>query len=404
MKFLKNIKKNNIRVIYLCNIPVYTDEIHGNIRMQTIFKGLIETETIKTKYKEEKNIKIFGLPIIKKIFENNIYKYYLFNFFINKIDAGKKFFNKYLKKIKLNYDDVYILNANSGEIYLFFAYLAKSFLTKNKSKNPLFITAKNYHTDILKLYFPDAKNIYIKDLNLRYTQDFWEKDGHKYYIIFSGKQLSNVEKAIKNNNGGTIHYFHKMTEALSLSENDFSKPEAIISNATKENLKNKFNNTDFNLQNFIIIAPEALTCTQLQHSFWEELCTELRKKGYDLFLNITNKNNFIEGCLSIALSYRELLWLSYKAKAVISLRSGLSEFLLQAQIPNISIYTKFQRKKEKIFPAEKAIAGFTMTKIPFTDKENIIELNADKFKNENELITEIINSLEILLNKKEIPV
>ena len=99
-----------------------------------------------------------------------------------------------------------------------------------------------------------------------------------------------------------------------------------------------------------------------------------------------------------------MLWLSYKAKAVISLRSGLSEFLLQAQIPNISIYTKFQRKKEKIFPAEKAIAGFTMTKIPFTDKENIIELNADKFKNENELITEIINSLEILLNKKEIPV
>ena len=60
-----------------------------------------------------------------------------------------------------------------------------------------------------------------------------------------------------------------------------------------------------------------------------------------------------------------------KVKAVISLRSGFSEFLLPTGIPNISVYTKFRKKTKNAFSVDKGIEGFSMLKIHFVDKNKI---------------------------------
>ena len=78
--------------------------------------------------------------------------------------------------------------------------------------------------------------------------------------------------------------------------------------------------------------------------------TDISKTAdYTAVLNTTlstgaTQNYNISGCKTVDLDYRELLSLSYSAKAVISLRSGLSEFLLQTNIPNITVYTKFRNR------------------------------------------------------------
>jgi hypothetical protein len=90
-----------------------------------------------------------------------------------------------------------------------------------------------------------------------------------------------------------------------------------------------------------------------------------------------------------------------KVKAVISLRSGFSEFLLPTGIPNISVYTKFRKKTKNAFSVDKGIEGFSMLKIPFVDKNKICEINAELYKNEDELVKQVIDALEIMLDKKE---
>ena len=97
----------------------------------------------------------------------------------------------------------------------------------------------------------------------------------------------------------------------------------------------------------------------------------------------------------------EVFFLAQKAKAVISLRSGFSEFLLPTGIPNISVYTKFRKKTKNAFSVDKGIEGFSMLKIPFVDKNKICEINAELYKNEDELVKQVIDALEIMLDKKE---
>ena len=128
---------------------------------------------------------------------------------------------------------------------------------------------------------------------------------------------------------------------------------------------------------------------------------ELKNKNFDIYLNITKPTNYIEGCKHHNLGFKEAFFLAQKAKAVISLRSGFSEFLLPTGIPNISVYTKFRKRTKNSFSVDKGIEGFSMLKIPFVDKNKVCEINAELYKNEDELVRQVIDSLEIMLNKKE---
>lgn len=129
-------------------------------------------------------------------------------------------------------------------------------------------------------------------------------------------------------------------------------------------------------------------------------CKSAKKRGYDVFLNIVNKESYINGCKSTFLTYQEVFQLATKAKAVISLRSGFTEFLLPAEIPNITVYTKFRERKNNAFSVEKTISAFSMHKFPFVNHDLICELNINDFKNEYELLTSIIKNLDKRVTKE----
>lgn len=392
-KVFSNIKDQNSRCIKILGLKVFEELSNGTFRIQKFIGNLIYTKRFRTNARERKIIKLFNLPIFERITENDVMKYNLFGFTYKKINLQNVFYKKYLKNIEPDYDDVYILHANSGETYLFFAYCAKAFLDKNNSKKPLFIATQDYHVDIVNMYLPGANVILLEDLNLKTKSNKWIVNNHNCYMVFSPVHFNNVEKDAYKKDIGQVHYLDSINKTLNISEKEYSKP--IVKNALKieQSLDEKLKFLNLNLNNFVIIAPEAQTCEELSYSLWCKIVDELKKKGFDVFLNIVNKKNYINGCKSTFLTYQEVYQLATKAKAVISLRSGFTEFLLPCEIPNVTVYTKFRGRGKKSFSVEKTIAAFSMHKFPFVNHDLICELNINDFKNENELLTSIIDNL-----------
>lgn len=248
---------------------------------------------------------------------------------------------------------------------------------------------------------PNSDHIF----QLRFTtqSNHWLLNGHNVYIIFSSNHFQQVEIDIKQKNIGEIHYLKSILTTLELTTDDYSRPQPIITKKTQEVLADKVNEMQLNLSNFIILAPEALTCEELTPNFWAMLAKRLQELGYDIFINITNKPEYnYTGCKSMMLNYQEILALAYKAKAIISLRSGLTEILLPTSTPSVSIYTKFRKRRVRnAFSVEKTIGGFSMLKMPYTSKDKIVEINSDKFLNEKALLEEVVNSLQLTLKKEE---
>lgn len=61
-----------------------------------------------------------------------------------------------------------------------------------------------------------------------------------------------------------------------------------------------------------------------------------------------------------------------KAKAIISLRSGLAEFLTEANVPTYILYSKLKnRTPEEQMSASKVLKGFTLSKLP--NYKNIVK-------------------------------
>ena len=392
----------NIKKLLVLNLPIFVYEELSNSKIQSFMFGLINTIKSVSETKEQKIIKLLGLTFLEKIIKNDICYTYLFKILINKYCLSEKFFKNSLRTIKYDYDDIYLLHSNSGELFLFFAYIAKSFFKKNRTKNPLFIATKKYHIEILKLYYPEAHYLYIDKLKFKHQSDTWFINGHKVYIIFSDKHFYNEDKNIKNNDIGKAHYLKSIIQTLNLTENDCQKIAPTITKDVEISTRKKIESLNLNLNKFIILAPEALSCSKLSNNFWKILSKSLQQQGYDIFVNTLDKHNYIDGCKGIYLTHRELFSLAQKAKAIISLKSGISEFLLPTNVPNIAIYTNFKNKiLNKAYPVEKIISGYSMLNLPFVEKDLICEINNNLYKSDNELLNQVIISLETILRKKE---
>ena len=58
---------------------------------------------------------------------------------VRKISLFETFKKQYSKFFEGDYDDIYILRANSGESYLTLTYVLDSLIKRNKSKKPLLV-------------------------------------------------------------------------------------------------------------------------------------------------------------------------------------------------------------------------------------------------------------------------
>ena len=321
----------------------------------------------KIKNADVKRIKLFGITIYKRVRKDLFFYYYLMGIKCFKRDLKIEFYNRH-KKIFKKYDKFYILNANIGEVYLFFKYFANSIIASDKS---LLIATKKVHVDIIQTLMPECNYIFCKDVDQVFIQKDFRIYGKDFKILFTHNYYVSLEKEIRESN---MHYFEKMKEILTCEKLLTNKVN--ISENVENSLFIKVKKLGLKLDKFVIIAPEGNSCSDLNHSFVKRIIEALKEKGFDIFLNLVEQSSDLSGEKSCFLTLPELYRLSEKAKAIIGVRSGLIEYIAECGTPSYIIYTSFKnRTKDDYMFAEKAYSGFTLTKLPqnnYNIKEYIV--------------------------------
>lgn len=383
MKLYEYIKGEEERTTKVLGYPimVQTTDYMTSERYQSFMDGLITTKKVNNPYTEqsEKDIKFLGKSIIKRREEGNYRYYYIGGKLIRKVSLINEFKKGYFKYFDKKYDDIYILRANSGEIYLTLTYLINTLIKRNGSKNPLLLATQKYHVDMIKMLCPNIPYIYIGKLRLKIAEDEFKIDNFRFFMLFNNYHFKNVEINIKNKPIGETHYFKSIMERLNLKEQDLVFNKISVLPSDEQNMLKKVKELNLNLNKFVFLAPEAQSCKMYDEDFWCELINRFKDNGYDVFVNKVEDVLKLRGAIDYKtcyLTFGEAFALARKAKKIVSLRSGFTEFLLQTNVPMDVIYTKFRHRHFfDDMDIYHVMSGFGIIQIPFVDKKLIREFN-----------------------------
>lgn len=391
MKVFENKKENLNRYVKIFGLTIMeqSSDYMTAERTQKFLGGIIKTFKTRNAISNcsEKEIKFLDKSIIKRNEENNYMIYRVFGKVFKKVSIINTFTKKYSKHFDKKHDDIYILNANSGEVYLTLTYILDSLIQKNNSKTPLLVATKKYHVDIIKMICPDLPYIYVKNMELRMSGKSFEANGFRFFLMFNSSYFKQVEIDIKEKGIGEHHYFKSIVNHFELDEKKLKMRKINILPEAEESMLKKIRKTGLNLDNFIFLSPEAQSCELYDEFFWVTIINELQKQGYDIFVNLVGDEVQLKNATaykSCFLTYAEAFSLARYAKRIISLRSGLTEFLLQTNVPIDVLYTKFRyRHFFEDMNINHVMSGFGISKLPSIDTNKIREFNTSEMSLKN---------------------
>ncbi|MBR5555368.1 hypothetical protein IKU74_05085 [bacterium] len=376
MAFLQYIKGESSRTLKLLGLPIY--QIKGthrsSERIQTFLGGLVSTFRLNDNLfnKVEKAIKICGLPLFNRIEESQYVRWYFCGVLFKTIDLKKQFIQKYENVFGKEHDIVFILSSNSGEAYIFLSHVFDAYVRKNNFKRPLIVATKKYHEDMIKAICPDVEYIRIKALKHQFKDDVLVNGKQTYFMTFSHQHFLQVLKDGKTLPIEHSHYYTPILKRCGINENEISRRKITVSESVYQSMLKKVGEIGLDLNKFVFIAPEALSAIALPNKFWVDLINEFKNRGYDAFVNLMGNEVDLTGCeyKSCFLTYPEVFALCCNAKKIISLRSGLTEFLLQTNVASDVLYTKFHDRELTV---ESGYKTFSLRKLPFAERSNVIE-------------------------------
>lgn len=383
MKIVEYIKRDTDRIAKIFGYPIMEriSDYKTAERLQKFLGGIVTTYKIDNPMSgsSQKDIKIFGRSIIKKVEENNYRTYLLFGKVFKRISLIETFNKQYSKFFEGDYDDIYILRANSGESYLTLTYVLDALIKRNQSKKPLIVATSKYHVDMIRMICPEIPYVYIKKMNINiHCQEFNIKN-KRFFILFDNAHFKTVENDIKNKPLGEAHYFKGIIQELNITNVELTYRQMKVSLDDEHSMLAKVANIGLNLNKFIFITPEAQSCKLYDEDFWCELINQFQAKGYDVFVNLTGNDVNLRTATDYKacfLTFAEAFALAKHSKKIVSLRSGFTEFLLQTGVPIDVLYTKFRyRHLSDDLDIYHVMSGFGLTQLPFVDKEKIREFN-----------------------------
>lgn len=400
MKFFENMKKDDKFVIKILGFSIVEQKLDYKTakRKQKFLGGLVTTEKTKDCKTNcvDKEIKLFDFPIIRKSEGNNFREYYFFGKIVKKISVFEIFKKNTFKYFNKRYDDIYILRANSGEVYLTLTYLIDKLIERNHSKNPLLVATKKYHIDLIKMICPDIPYVYIKKWRVEPTGLEFKIENFRFFYLFDNPYFQNVEYDINHRPLGEVHYFKSILDKLNIGYNDISMRKIKVPSDDELSMEAKIVKTGLNLDNFVFISPEAESCKLYDEDFWCELINRFKEEGYDVFVNLVKKDVDLDYAMdfkSCGLTFAEAFVLARRAKKIISLRSGFTEFLLQTGVPMDVLYTKFKHRHFlNDMDIYHVMAGFALFQIPFVNKDKIREINTYEIS-QKECMEKILESM-----------
>lgn len=343
----------------------------------------------KIKIGKEREIRFLGFPILqygKKNIPNGTEKYIkLFpKSFLHKT------LNKIIKLTECKYKNIIILRCGSGESTLF-NFAINLFVKKNNITNFCLVTSneRTMSIDILTCYHSKL-DIYVIDiaqemLNKVLTQNIIKYKKTNFYVHLCS--LNNMVKQLASVSGHTAKCAnHPQFYLETLGIDKFEYYKIAHNEVIEKQLKSILPNLNFD--NFVFLCPEATSVLKLNDIFWEDICNNLKKEGYDIFAN--TKNGYFKFAKSYKLSIKEALYLAKMSKAIIGLRSGFIELLAQLDIPKHIIYTPY---KWQNFDEKTTYEYYTLKNYPFVKPEFLKEYMYKNYTSQL-LSKSILNNLE----------
>lgn len=362
----------------------------SSVRVQKFLGNLFVTERIcdEILFHVEKVFKIFGFSFLKRIEDGILIKWYFFNFLFNTIDLKKIFIKKYSKVFGKTNDCIFFLSSNSGEAYIFLTHVLDVILKRYDAKKPLIVATKKYHVDLIKTICPEIPYRLVKPLKFQFKDDVLINENQKYFLVFSQQHFLQVLSDVKKRNVDYSHYYSAILSRCNVKYDDVAFRKVFISSSIENSMLSKIKDISLNLDNFVLICPGALSAAGLSNSFWQDLVNKYKQQGIDVFVNLVGcsldlSNVAYKTCY---LTYSELFSLATRAKRIVSLRSGLCEYLLQTGVPTYVLYSNFHY--DRLTPQE-GFKLFSMQKLKSYDKNNIFEfiVNSDELDILKEKIT-----------------
>lgn len=327
---------------------------------------LFEKRKIDTYNHKIREISFLGLPIIhygEKQYETKKHTY------LN-ILPTKSFLDFYfeniLKDINLDYDDIYFLRTGSGECYLLM-FFVQLWCKKNGSKKPLFICNKYYHTEMFNLWNTNINTIF-KPINVPRFDTLFSKirmkyKGHNVYTFLPQSFFVELNNIISKNKTYNLDF---ILNKLKIEKDKLQPLPKLKTSQTK------LQELGIDPDKFVLIAPEAVSCNSLNKEFFFDLFKAIKSKGYDIILN-TNEdwedNSFTTKFYG---TFTDLYNIGSYAKAIITMRSGLSEFLSTCNCNQFVIITDLPNYN---LSSETIETSYNMNLLPFINKENIHQYN-----------------------------
>lgn len=385
MKFYEYIKTKDERISKIFGYPIYSQKFGPFHRNQYFFNSFLSTYKTSDENSlfTKKDIKICGLSILCRTDDGDTRSWYFNNKCLYKTSLKENFAKLCFKKAKCKYDKIYVLNVNSGELYLFLTNILSALVNKNGKDSILLVAKKAYQVELVKMICPDIKCILVSTCIVNTMRfDSFVYNNSEFFMLFDSSYFKKVEDDIKNNPLGSKHYFKSLIEKLKISEDELAYNKIHIPISSEMSMRKKLKKVNLNMDNFVFIAPEAKSCENISVDFWMNLMEQIKLKGYDIFVNIAennieipNKVNYKKCFLTLSEAYA----LASKSKRIISLRSGFTEVLLQTNVPIDILYTGYKdRPYFGTLSVEQVMTGFSVSKLPNADKFDITEYNAEK--------------------------
>ena len=342
----------------------------------------------KVKANSDREVFLFDQPVLKygKKTDANVVEKYLELF--PKTPVANQFFDNVLNNLGDSFDDYYIVKQPSGEPYLL-TYFAEKWSQNNKSKKPIFTGCRNYHKDIFNLFCPNvcfqnlAPDIYKNYYTFYLSRPVYHYKNKRFFIYINRPFFKNMHK--KLNAGEKVHYFDEILKQYNIDKKTISYAEPNITEEIKRSAFEKVKG--LNIENFVIICPEANTIKSIPKEFWTELIKGIKAKGYDIYLNqVKRMGVFYDNRNFATLTFPEMFALAQKSKGIIGLRSGLIEFLSRSNVKIDAIYNEMTLWNTT---AKNEMNSHTMYNLPAVNSELICEYCIEN-NNEKDILNRIL--------------
>lgn len=307
------------------------------------------------------------------------------------LKTGREFvrefiFNKFLKETGSKFKNYFFVRSPIGETYIL-QHFIQSWLNKNHIEKNDFCLVGGYHLSALRnLYNPDLEYKYIR-IPVEYIICAFDDEKYQYkncsFYIYAAKNFI-YELMERYNNGITEpHFVDAVLNYYGCDRNDLTEVQPHFNENIEKSVFDKLKTLD--LENFVILMPEANSIYELPVSVWEKIDLRLKNLGYATYWNVCKRDSIYKNHKSAVLNFEEMLYFAQRAKGIVGMSSGFIETLSRCPGKICVLYTPL--KLNNISSAQMLIS-YSKKLFPFTNPENIYEFESD-FDNECELLENI---------------